>query len=109
MALWYWDGYRAYASCILVLSVLSAATSLIETLRNLKSIRKMALYSCPVKVMRGGNENELLSLDSSELVPGDVVEIPEMMSMPCDLALLTGSCIVNESMLTGERDRKSVV
>ncbi len=62
----------------------------------------MALYSCPVKVMRGGNENELLSLDSSELVPGDVVEIPEMMSMPCDLALLTGSCIVNESMLTGE-------
>jgi len=35
-------------------------------------------------------------------VPGDVIEIPEMCSMPCDLILLTGSCIVNESMLTGE-------
>jgi len=42
MALWYWDGYRAYASCILILSVISAATSLIETKRNLTSIRKMA-------------------------------------------------------------------
>jgi cation-transporting ATPase 13A2 len=35
-------------------------------------------------------------------VPGDVVEIPENCAMPCDIALLTGSCIVNESMLTGE-------
>ena len=55
-----------------------------------------------VKVMRSGNENELTEVDSSDLVPGDVIEIPEMTSMPCDLALLTGSCIVNESMLTGE-------
>ena len=52
--------------------------------------------------MRGGNENDLTEVDSSDLVPGDVIEIPEMTSMPCDLALLTGSCIVNESMLTGE-------
>lgn len=36
------------------------------------------------------------------MVPGDVVEIPENCSIPCDLILLTGSCIVNESMLTGE-------
>jgi cation-transporting ATPase 13A3/4/5 len=52
--------------------------------------------------MRTGDENTLKKVDSSELVPGDVVEIPEMTSMPCDLILLTGSCIVNESMLTGE-------
>lgn len=62
----------------------------------------MASYSCPVNVMREGDENNLKSIDSSELVPGDVIEIPENTSMPCDLALLTGSCIVNESMLTGE-------
>jgi len=52
--------------------------------------------------MRDGNENNLLKKSSAELVPGDVIEIPEMTSMPCDLVLLTGSCIVNESMLTGE-------
>lgn len=62
----------------------------------------MATYSCPVKVMRDANENNLIEVDSTELVPGDVIEIPEQLSMPCDIALLTGSCIVNESMLTGE-------
>lgn len=59
MALWYWDGYQAYASCILIISVSSALTSLVETLKNLRSIKKMAYYSCPVNVMRSGNEDEL--------------------------------------------------
>ena len=64
----------------------------------------MAQYSCPVKVMRTGNENEnyMKEIDSTMLVPGDVIEIPENVSIPCDLVLLSGSCIVNESMLTGE-------
>ena len=52
--------------------------------------------------MRSGNEEELVPSMSTDLVPGDVIEVPEMLSMPCDLVLLTGSCIVNESMLTGE-------
>ena len=102
MALWYWDGYRYYATCILIISVTSAATSLHETLTNLKNIRKMAYYSCKVNVMRSGDENKLQEIDSINLVPGDVIEIPELTSLPCDLVLLTGTCIVNESMLTGE-------
>lgn len=102
MALWYWDGYDYYATCILIISVTSAVTSLIETLRNLKNVRRMANYICKVHVMRSGDENQLTEIDSSDLVPGDVIEIPENTAMPCDLVLLTGSCIVNESMLTGE-------
>lgn len=102
MILWFNDGYVYYAGCILVISVMSIVTSLVETMRNLTNIRTMATYSCPVKVMRTGNEEVLLDVDSSVLVPGDVIEIPENCNMPCDLILLTGSCIVNESMLTGE-------
>jgi cation-transporting ATPase 13A2 len=102
MCLWYTDGYRAYASCILIISLLTVITSLVETVKNLKNIREMAHYSCRVKVMRSGDENNLTEMESTELVPGDVIEIPESCNMPCDLVLLTGSCIVNEAMLTGE-------
>lgn len=42
------------------------------------------------------------TLSSNELVPGDVIVVPNNCLMPCDVVLLTGSCIVNESMLTGE-------
>lgn len=39
---------------------------------------------------------------SDDIVPGDVIVVPDNCLMPCDVVLLTGSCIVNESMLTGE-------
>lgn len=90
MALWFWDGYVYYATCIFLISVISAVTSLVETLSNLRNISKMANYTCSVKVMRSGDENTLTDLDSSDLVPGDVIEIPENIAMPCDLILLTG-------------------
>ncbi len=40
--------------------------------------------------------------DSKELVPGDLIVVPEGQNLPCDLILMTGGAIVNESMLTGE-------
>lgn len=40
---------------------------------------------------------------STELVPGDVMVIPlNGTIMPCDAVLINGTCIVNESMLTGK-------
>ena len=42
MALWFWDGYRYYATVILVISVASAITSLVETRTNLRNVREMA-------------------------------------------------------------------
>jgi cation-transporting ATPase 13A3/4/5 len=52
--------------------------------------------------MRSGKNAPFTSLNSRELVPGDIVEIPEVCVLPCDIVLLSGSCIVNECMLTGE-------
>lgn len=57
MCLWYWDGYRYYASCILLISVISITTSLIQTTRNMSNIRKMAHYSCTLKFMRYGDDS----------------------------------------------------
>lgn len=42
-------------------------------------------------------------MNSSDLVPGDCIVVPsDGMFVPCDAALLTGECMVNESLLTGE-------
>lgn len=45
---------------------------------------------------------EFVEIHSDDLVPGDIIEIPRRgCVMQCDAVLLTGNCIVNESMLTG--------
>ena len=42
-------------------------------------------------------------MSSTELVPGDLYEIPDDgLAMPCDTILVNGTVIINESMLTGE-------
>jgi len=43
-------------------------------------------------------------VESSDLIPGDVVNLsdPALSIFPCDILLLSGDAIVNESMLTGE-------
>ena len=44
-------------------------------------------------------------IKSEHLVPGDVIELSSEheMLMSCDAVLLNGTCIVNESMLTGKK------
>jgi len=95
-----WDGYVSYAICILVVSIGSITIGLYETLKNNEQVRLMSLYSCPVLRLEADQSKALV--DSTELVPGDIIEVPEGKSLPCDLILLTGGAIVNESMLTGE-------
>lgn len=48
-----------------------------------------------------GYTTETISTDL--LVPGDIMEVPSHgCVMHCDAILLTGNCILNEAMLTGE-------
>lgn len=43
------------------------------------------------------------TISTEYLVPGDIMEIPPHgCIMQCDALLLTGNCILNESMLTGK-------
>ncbi|KAI1315498.1 hypothetical protein EDD11_000731 [Mortierella claussenii] len=101
MALWFSDDYYYYAACIFVISSVSVVTELVETKKTMRRMRNMSRFTCNAKVFRSGRWRYI---GSEELVPGDVFEITdsELAVFPCDAVLLTGDCIVNESMLTGE-------
>ena len=96
--------------------------TLVEAKQNMKALREMSYFETKVNTFRGLqssflhqdtniqaishlSENLLQNknvLSSFDLVPGDVIEVPENELMPCDIILLNGTCIMNESMLTGE-------
>jgi len=74
-----------------VISVFSATIELYETVTNLKRIKKMAFYACPINSFRkkfGIHYEEVI--DSSDLIPGDLVEVPENCIIPCDICLISG-------------------
>jgi cation-transporting ATPase 13A3/4/5 len=69
-------------------------------LQNQQSLRDTVQSSDVVTVWRGADKYE--ELPTKQLVPGDVIIIPPHgCDMHCDAVLLSGTCIVNESMLTG--------
>jgi len=108
--LWCCEDYYYYAFCIFLMSVWSTLSTLKSSKKNLKKISEMSKFTCPVVVYRKDGQGEkdqdypYKNIDSSELVPGDVMVIlpNELHTLPCDAILLKGNCIVNESMLTGE-------
>jgi cation-transporting ATPase 13A2 len=101
LLLWSLDEYYAYAACIFVMSVGSITTTLIDTRTTMRRLREMSRFECNVRILRNGFWTYV---SSSDLVPGDVYEVsdPHLTQFPSDSVLLSGDCIVNESMLTGE-------
>lgn len=101
LTLWSLDSYYYYAACIFLISVGSIASTLIETRATMKRLREISRFECDVRVLRNGFWRYIAS---SDLVPGDIYELsdPSLTQFPSDSLLLSGDCIVNESMLTGE-------
>ncbi|CAG0881036.1 unnamed protein product, partial [Darwinula stevensoni] len=128
--LWSLDNYLLYAVCIFLISVVSIGVSLYETRKQSETLHQMVASSAVshATVMRSSssqftnkdhfaciyfliwlyceywlNGSGMEEVNVQMLVPGDVIVIPRNgCIMPCDAALIQGSCIVNESMLTGE-------
>ena len=83
------------------MSALSLTTSVIQTRRNQKQLRDTVQGTDSVVVCRGEDVYE--KIESSQLVPGDIIEVPSFgCIMQCDAVLISGNVIVNESMLTGQ-------
>ncbi|KAI1882813.1 hypothetical protein AGOR_G00238780 [Albula goreensis] len=101
--LWSTDDYYYYAAAVAFMSIISIATSLYTMRKQYIILHDMVATHSIVRVTVCRANNEMEEVLSTDLVPGDVVIIPTNGTiMPCDAVLISGTCIVNESMLTGE-------
>lgn len=103
ITLWILDIYYYYATCILVISVVSIGVSLYETKRQRELLKNIVSHANSGTVLVIRSEHEMEEIPSSCLVPGDLICVPPTgCIMSCDAVLTAGNCLVNESMLTGE-------
>ncbi|KAL7067525.1 E1-E2 ATPase family protein [Cryptosporidium serpentis] len=95
------QGFVLYPIKWVPMMILSIIASIRTHLKSTINIQKLADMngSEKVTVIRDG---QLQKVNSVDLVPGDVINIYEGMDVPCDMMLIYGSAVVNESMLTGE-------
>ncbi|XP_050530517.1 polyamine-transporting ATPase 13A3-like isoform X1 [Daktulosphaira vitifoliae] len=105
IGLWFFDEYEIYAVCVLVSSAFSIGTSLYQLKEQSRSLKKTVdTHNCDIyTVLRRNSEN--IKVKAEYLVPGDVIVIPPGGgNIACDALLLSGNCIVDESLLTGESE-----
>jgi E1-E2 ATPase len=99
--LWFTYNYYTYACVIILMTAFGIFFSIQQTLKNQKALHATVFNTdtAVVKQVDGSS----LAIDTKYLVPGDILEIPSSgCTMQCDAVLLSGNCILDESMLTGE-------
>ena len=96
---WLLQNYWHYALIVAVITSLAAVVSLVISRQNFRRLRELSRHIQPVSAIRGG---ATLTLQSTELVPGDLMVVEDGMDLPCDAVLLAGEALISEAMLTGE-------
>lgn len=99
LILWCVQYYFWYSIAIFFIMVVTVAVNVYYIQNNLREIRRLATYTCEVEVLRN---KQVVKISSADLVPGDVLIPSRNLIFPCDLILLDGFCLVDETMLTGE-------
>ncbi|XP_065579463.1 polyamine-transporting ATPase 13A2-like isoform X2 [Artemia franciscana] len=93
--------YYYFAGAIVIMAGMGLLVSILETIQNQRKIKDMVESTEAVCVVRPNEPFD--DITSDKLVPGDIIVIPPSgCGMPCDVLLLRGTVIVDESPLTGE-------
>ncbi|XP_072264327.1 probable cation-transporting ATPase 13A4 [Pyxicephalus adspersus] len=103
LSLWLAEGYIEYSIVIIVITVLSIILTIYDLRKQSVKLHQLveSNNSSVVTVHTSDGCNE--DMESRHLVPGDLIVLTgTRFFLPCDCILLSGSCIVNEGMLTGE-------
>ncbi|XP_053202977.1 polyamine-transporting ATPase 13A3-like [Panonychus citri] len=105
---WMIQLYYQFAGCVLLFSIISIALHVHETRKQSMALREKVHSESEIVVLR---EGVMASKSSTQLVPGDIIILAPNCSfiIECDAVLLSGSCTVDESMLTGESEPISKV
>lgn len=96
---WYFTAYIWVSVLNTVVIVVSASVNIWAKRTMLSQIVTMTHYRSDVEVKRDGVWK---TVPSSDLVPGDLVRVAENWVLPCDLVVVKGATVCDESMLTGE-------
>ncbi|GLE00553.1 hypothetical protein PINS_up009310 [Pythium insidiosum] len=96
---WYFTDYTWVAALNTVVIIVAASVNIFTKREMLASVVQMTHYQTDVEVQRNG---EWMTVSSGDLAPGDLVRVAENWELPCDLVVVKGSTVCDESMLTGE-------
>ena len=90
-------------NCLFMLVVVcNTFIGIIQEIRSKRVIDKLSIINqSTVNVVREGKKD---SVDVSELVKDDIIEMSQGCQIPNDCVVIDGSCEVNESLVTGESD-----
>ncbi|KAM4693465.1 putative cation-transporting ATPase 13A4 [Discoglossus pictus] len=103
LSLWLATGYIEFAIVLIIITLLSIAATIYNLRMQSVNLHNLveAHNSMMVTILRRNGVIE--EVESHCLVPGDVIVLTgKKLYLPCDAILITGGCIVNEGMLTGE-------
>nr|XP_033814866.1 probable cation-transporting ATPase 13A4 isoform X3 [Geotrypetes seraphini] len=103
LALWLAEGYIEFSVAIIIITVLSIVLATFDIRRQSVNLHKLVKSNNSMKVNMCRKDGKCIELESQDLVPGDVIVLTgKRLFLPCDTILLSGTCVVNESTLTGE-------
>ena len=99
-SVWFWFSAIIWGCPQMIVVLGCGLLSIFITRRNQQSIAEITKINATCTILRDGSWKQA---DSTELVPGDKLKLTERgWVLPCDLILIQGTCITDESGLTGE-------